>query len=242
MTKLFTVQEIMEKEKEEGKSMERIFKVLNVDGTPFHGGRHGAWALPHNGQSGEWMPPIEGKLTRWNGYHLCREGDLLEWLGPAIFLAEYRGDRVDCDDDDLIVVREARLLRRLPWDNRIARLFACDCAGRVLSLCGHDPRPGQTIEVARRFAYGQASKEELAAAFDEAWEENLTLPFLAAREAARAAAWEAAIEASQAAVWATERAAAQGCVTWESGCAAWEAAREAERGWQIGRLMACFSS
>jgi len=62
---------------------------------------------------------------------------------------------------------------------RVARLFAADCAERVLPLCERerpgDVRPRQAIEVARRFALGVASAEERAAAW----------------AAARAAAWAA---------------------------------------------------
>ncbi|HUX30180.1 MAG TPA: hypothetical protein VMV78_06085, partial [Thiobacillus sp.] len=74
---------------------ERLFKVLGDDGRPCHGGT-GRWRLPHDGKPGDWMPPIEGDLVPCeNGYHLCREGDLADWLGPHIFEAEYRGERLD---------------------------------------------------------------------------------------------------------------------------------------------------
>ena len=66
-----------------------------------------------------------------------------------------------------------------PADKDI-RLFACDCAERVLPLYEtnypNDNRPRQAIETARRFANGQATLAELAAA----------------RDAARVAAWAAA--------------------------------------------------
>ena len=69
------------------------------------------------------------------------------------------------------------------WNDRTMRLFACDCAEHVIHICEKDfpdeKRPRQAIEVARRFARGEATKEELAAARDAAWD--------AARAAARAA-------------------------------------------------------
>jgi len=105
---------------------ERLFKALNKDGSAFHGGA-GTWHLPSDGTPGEWMPPIEGELVVChNGYHLCRAEDLPKWLGPAIFEAEYRGECLEAEEK--LVVREARLLRQLNWDDRTARLFACDCA------------------------------------------------------------------------------------------------------------------
>ena len=52
--------------------------------------------------------------------------------------------------------------------DRVARLFACDCAEIVLPIferaCPQDQRPRQAIKVARRFAMGEATSEELAAA------------------------------------------------------------------------------
>ncbi len=52
--------------------------------------------------------------------------------------------------------------------DRLARLFACECAESVLSLFErkfpNDNRPREAIRVARAFAEGKASGEELAAA------------------------------------------------------------------------------
>ena len=169
--------------------MNVLYKVLNPDGTPFHGGS-GQWSLPTKGDSGawtpgEWMPTIAGELIPCsNGYHLCQEADLLRWLGPAIFEAEYRGDCVNADNK--ITVREARLLRKIEsWNERTARLFACDCAERVLHLYEarypDDDRPREAIRVARAFANGAATEDELAAARDAA---------RAAWDAAWAAGWD----------------------------------------------------
>ena len=179
-----------------------IYKVLNHDGTPCHGGS-GTWDL-----GGGWMPRIDGIEPCKRGYHLCDgELQLVEWVGPSIWEAEWRGDRIDAGDK--IVVSEARLVRKLAtWNDRTARLFACDCAERVLGLFESkypDSRPRTAIEVSRRFAVGDASRAEL----DAAW--------VAARDAAGVAAWSAAGVAA--------RGAARG------------AARDAERKWQAERLV-----
>lgn len=207
---------------------ERLFKVLNTDGSAYLGG-NGKWSLPQNGEPGEWMPPIEGELMPCeNGYHLCREKDLVCWIGPTIYAAEYRGERKD--NDDKIVVREARLLFRYDtWNERAAQLFACDCAERVVHLCSDDERPRQAIEVARRFANGDATEEELAtvraevwafpraatredawafpedAARDAVWEACAVTPRHAAEEAARAVTRAFPEDVTRDAVWATER-------------------------------------
>ncbi|HVE17244.1 MAG TPA: Imm5 family immunity protein [Chthoniobacterales bacterium] len=79
--------------------------------------------------------------------------------------------------------------------DRLARLFACDCAESVLHLYEkdypEDKRPREAIRVARAFAEGKATREELAAARAAARD--------AARAAARAAAWDAAWDAARAA-------------------------------------------
>lgn len=206
----------------------KLYKVLNADGSCIYG--IGSWHLPTCSADGtwapgDWMTPISGPLVQCsNGYHAADGAtQLLGVLGPAIYEAEYRGERLDVDRQ--VVVREARLLRRLAWDDRIARSFACDCAEHVLHLFegqhSGDPRPRQAIVVARRYADGDATAAELAAAWDAA---------MAAMAAARAAAWTAASAAAMAAASAA---------TWDAAWAAtWDAAWAAEREWQAVRLAA----
>jgi L-alanine-DL-glutamate epimerase-like enolase superfamily enzyme len=153
------------------------------------------------------MPRIEGDLKPCeNGYHVCTLEQLPAWIGPAIFETEVRGEKVEAGDK--IVVREARLKKRVKWDDKLARLFAADCAEHVLPIYEKqypdDKRPRQAIEAARRYARGEID----AAAWD------------AAGAAARDAAWDAAGAAARDAAWD----------------AAWDAARDEERGWQIRRL------
>ena len=151
-----------------------IYKVLDSNGRSYHGGGSAVWSLPVDGQPGAWMPPIEGELKPCkNGYHLCSgEEQLVQWLGPEIYEAEYQSERVDADDK--IVVREARLLRRIEtWTKKTARLFSCDCAERVVryyeAKYPGDNRPRKSIEIARRYARGEATDDELLAAESAAW-------------------------------------------------------------------------
>ena len=85
------------------------YKVLAENGEPHHGGT-GTWPLP-NGVAGGWLE-VTGELVPCkNGLHLCRPGDLIEWLGPVIYTAEYDGEMIE--HNDKIVVRKARLIERL---------------------------------------------------------------------------------------------------------------------------------
>lgn len=168
-----------------------LYKFTNTDGTPCNGGT-GRWHLPTQDPDGEWQPGRwMRKITNLEpcerGYHLCREQDLLWWLGPTLWEAEADGKQIEhgsvASDDSKLIVQRARLLRHVDtWNDRTARLFAADCAEHVLPIWykyhPEDHRPRTAIEVTRRFANGEATREELAAARDAAW------------AAARDAAWD----------------------------------------------------
>jgi len=233
---------------------EKLYKVLGHNGESVNGG-----ACIWN-RHGKWMPAIEGELVPCeNGYHLCRAEDLLEWFGPTIWEATYRGDRLD--DDNKVVVRQPRLLRKMRnWDETVARLFAVDCAERAMFL-GDEVLISCVLAVAYLFAIGEATQEQLTAARDaaweaaweaaetaagdaariaaravakdEAWEAASTAAGDAAGEVARAAAWAAARDAT----WAIARAATRGAASTAVGDAAGEAAWDAEKEWQTNRLM-----
>ena len=90
-------------------------------------------------------------------------------------------------------------------EDREKRLFSCACAESILHFYEAkypgDNRPRQAIEVARRYAAGEATIEVLSAAATAAWE--------AAGAAIAAAAWEAWAAAGAATVaekWAAARA------------------------------------
>jgi hypothetical protein len=199
-----------------------LFKVLNEDGTAHHGG-YGRWNLPtHNEDNtwhpGEWMPAIKGDLLPCqNGYHLAQDAQLLDWLGPAIYEAEYDGEMMHADNK--IVVRRARLLRRFDnWNARTARLFAVWCARKALELVEPDQRSIDACDTAERFANGEASGDELNAA----WTAARDAAWAAARDAAWAA--EATAWAAEATAWAAEVTAwAAEATAWAAEATAWAA-------------------
>ena len=190
------------------------YKVLNADGSACHGGS-GVWALPTADTAGAWMPPIADIVPCQRGYHLCEgASDLLQWLGPVLYVAEWRGDRVR--HTDKCVVSEARLLARCEhWTERTARLLAASFARDVLPLYEaaypNDPRVRQCIEAVERFANGEVDRIFLEAARAAARDAARAAARAAAGAAARAAAWAAARDAARdaawAAAWATARAA-----------------------------------
>jgi hypothetical protein len=204
-----------------------LYKVLNEHGAPNNGGK-GTWPLPTAEGPGDWIEVTGPLVPCRTGLHLCDgELQLLGWLGPRIFVAEHDGERIG-HEDDKIVVRRARLLHETAWDERIARLFAADCAERVLPIFErerpNDDGPRKAIEAARAFARGEIDRQQLAAAWAAAWAAAGDAAWAAAWAAARAAAWAAAGDAARAAAWAAAWAAAR------------PAARAAERQWQAERL------
>ncbi len=98
--------------------------------------------------------------------------------------------------------------------DRELRLIAVKCARQVQHLM-KDERSINALDVAERFANGEATQEELNAAWEAA---------RAAGDAAWAAAWEAAGDAAWAAAWAAARDAAR-----DAARAARDAARAAAR-------------
>ncbi|MCA8389222.1 hypothetical protein LGN11_26335 [Burkholderia multivorans] len=111
-------------------------------------------------------------------------------------------------------------LRCVSGADRDIRLFAVWCARQVEHLM-EDQRSKDALDVAERFANGEATEEERVAAWAAAW--------AAARDTARAAAWAAARDTARAAAWAAARAAAWAAAWDTARDAAWDTARAAAR-------------
>src|SRR3990167_4157692 len=195
--------------------MATAWKVLN--GTkPINGGC-GEWHKPHSrNRPGEWMPPVDPEPCV-RGYHVCDDYEdmLLGWLGPDIWVCEWRGRSVRTNDKR--VVEQARLVRHVDaWDEQSARLFAADCAEHVLPLWeAHfdDDKPGWACAAARAHARGEIGLEELDAAGAAARD--------AAKDAAWDTTWDTAGAAARSAAWAATRAATRD--------GAWAAAKDAAK-------------
>ena len=138
------------------------------------------------------------------------------------FIKEYR-DKVQ-NREDIIWL----LCRPEYMTDKDCRLFAVWCAREALKLDKNpDIRSVNACNVAEQFANGNATKEELSAAWDAAWDATSAAASAAAWDAARAAsdaAWDAAWDAARDAAWA----------------AAWAAARVAARAAQIDKLLTYF--
>ena len=113
-----------------------------------------------------------------------------------------------------------RMIGKRGWpDKRVVRHALCDCAETALKYT-KDPRPAETIRVARLYADGKATDVELAAARYAARDATGDAARAAARAAAGDAAWATAGDAAGEAARHAARAAAR-AAAWD---AAWDAA------------------
>lgn len=179
---------------------ERLYKFLKADGLPARGGQ-GIYTLPVKGKGGEWtptewMPEIKGKLRVFsNGYHLVKGSGLLSWLDRELYIAE-AGGRV-LDAASVTVASTVRLLSRVEtWNDRSARLFGCWCVRNTPVVGGgtvwdmlDNPKSREAVDVAERFARGEASDEERQRAGRAAWFVAIASTNTTHGSAARAAAW-----------------------------------------------------
>ena len=193
-----------------------------------------AWHfLPENGRTRynglEVNPGAE--IVHKGQIELCRSGlhasikldDALSYAPGPILCRVVCGGIVKRGDDKLVCTR-----RTVLWmfdASRVLRLWACWCIrntklsdGRTVWDLLTDERSRKAVEVAEKFAVGEATRKELSAARAAA----RAAAWAAARAAARAATWDAAWNAAWAAAWNAARAAAGAAAR----DAAWAAARQ----------------
>jgi hypothetical protein len=188
-----------------------FYKILDTNLSPYHGGK-GKWIVGKRRS-------VRGELVPCqNGIHVVTLTQIWDWLGPALHpVTAVSDERIDAGDKT--VCRWATIGPALTtWNERTMRLFACDCAERALLRereRGREPdqRSWNSITVARRFANGGASRQELdaarASAGDAAW--------ASAGDAAWAAAWAATGATTGAAAWAATGDAAERLLTYLRG-------------------------
>jgi len=139
------------------------YMLLDKENRSWDGGRE-SWKLPQDGHPGEWV-----KAPRRPGITLCLAEGITGYDFHSMWEAEPRGEVTKSDWSGVFFAREARLTRPVgSWNERTARLFACDCTERTLPFFEQqypdDARARTAIETARRFAEDKATLEELNAA------------------------------------------------------------------------------
>ncbi len=164
---------------------------------------------------------LKGRLILCGyGYHYSPTArDALYYAeGPILCLVDVDDDgpqECDCPGAHKGVSRRRKLLAAANVEREL-RLFACECAERAITRCHErgcepDPRSLAAVEVAKRYAEGNATEDEL--------------------QAAQGAASDAASAATLPSPWTAAMLAAQGATT----AAPW-GAWTAELDWQRRRL------
>lgn len=179
----------------------RLWKVLDAGNRSMHSSTY-QWT------PGEWTERTDNLVPSERGWHLCRDDDLLHWLGPNIWLVELAPDAIVIEQEDKVVTSgPVRLVEQSPWDDCAARLFAVECTVDALKLTGvTDERLWAACEVAFRYAVGDATDKERVAA-RAALREPLRKSL---RWTRRTRAWTAAWTASLDAAWDVAQTVAAG--------------------------------
>jgi len=213
----------------------KYYKVLNNNHSCVGSSMNWTKYLPDGDNPGKWTPKLRGEIVLCErGYHLTDAAHLIDWIsGNQLFEAEIDGAMLQ--GDNKVACRRMRLIRQVDsWNDKTLRLFAVWCAREALKLIDNpDPRSVNACDVAERYANGEATDDEMAAAWDAAraaaWDAARAAAGAAAWAAAGAAAWDAARDAARAAAWAAARDAARAAAwaaAWAAaGDAAWDAAR-----------------
>jgi hypothetical protein len=161
---------------------------------------------------GRWTEAVPSPVLCERGWHACRWEDAVHHISEELYVCDLDG--VIVAGNDKVAGERLRLVKRVLLDDVALRLFAADCAERVLPVFlkvrPDDDRPAQAIQAARQFAHGEITAAAGAAA----------------GAAARAAAWDAAGDAGRAAAGAA------------AGAAAWAAAGD----WQSDRLLTHYAA
>lgn len=185
----------------------KYFKIIDENNKSCNGGNFD-WTeyLPTKNDDESWMPgkwtPEHPVVMCKSGYHVMDANHLLDWANAQLYECEVIG-AVANEDNDKYACRSIRLVKKIEtWNDRNLRLFACWCVRQVWHLL-KDERSKRSVEVAERYAIGEASIEELCvamdAAWDAAWDAASYAASYAAGEVASYAAWKVAWEAARAA-------------------------------------------
>ena len=91
------------------------------------------WPVPVSSAAGAWVETTGPLEPCARGVHVCRAMDLAHWLDEELWELEADGDSIAAFD--CIVVRRARLLRRIDaWSDGGAMRFAGACVERAETL------------------------------------------------------------------------------------------------------------
>lgn len=189
--------------------MTTYYKAFAADGRTLH--TRDPWPLPKGKRPGKWLPPINNIEPCKRGYHVMTADQLCYWPGWSLYEVEVKGDIIE--GDEKVVVSQARLLRRVNWNEKKLYLWLSDVAELALSHAKvTDTRSTEAVQALRDLAAGKIDKEKLDTAANAAMSAAYAAAAMSAAYAAYAAASmvaaDAAAYAAKAAFYAAYAAAA----------------------------------
>ncbi len=159
----------------------KLYKILKDNQSCTAGSFDWTAYLPHDDQPGEWTPVIDKPVMCESGYHGTNARNIIKFIDGNQLWEVEAVDPVWNDDGQKFNSKSMRLVRQIEaYNDKTLRLFACWCVRQVWDLLT-DERSRNAVEVSEKFARGEATSEELAAARDAAW----CAAWCAARDAAR---------------------------------------------------------
>ena len=164
---------------------QRLFKFL----TPQRTGGYSGYRWPEIGVWTPRIPEAKGLSLCERGYHILAADQLVgDYMHEELYEVGWAGNILR--DGEKCAARQAKLIQKIEtWNARTQRIFAADCAERVLPIYEkqfpNEKRVRACIQAARDFADGKITDKELAAARDAC------AAACAAGDAAWAAAWDA---------------------------------------------------
>ena len=179
----------------------KYYKIIDENNMSCNGGTFD-WTryLPTKNEDGSWIPgkwtPVQRVVMCLSGYHVTDTNHLLDWADAQLYECEVIGPLTD-EDNDKYVCRSIRLTRKIEtWNNRNLRLFACWCIRQIRNSLNNE-RSKNAVDVAERYALGEASIKELNTARSGIWD----LPASTIRSAAWSTVMFTAWDAAKAAAW-----------------------------------------
>ena len=148
----------------------KLYKVLNDNKSCTSGSFDWTDYLPAGDQPGAWTPVVENIEICERGYHGTDAAHLIDFIhGNQLWEVEALEPQWgDGDHTNKFVCPSMRLVRQVEaWNDKTLRLFACWCVRQIWPLLT-DERSRNAVDVAEKYANGEATSEELAAAWDAA--------------------------------------------------------------------------
>ncbi|RYU09824.1 hypothetical protein [Nocardioides iriomotensis] len=193
------------------------------------------WPPPGDSHgAGEWITARDGLEPCQSGLHLCRPADLPFWLHEELYIVDVDGPVTEYES--FVLAHRARLVHRVPWDQRAARRFSRACAWRVRDLAADAlERTGRHDEARELLActslddldrtVGGLATEETGSAADATGYVADALTFAGGVEGSTG--WASATATTALVAAAAARATAPG----GSGRGSWAAERQRQASW-----------